>query len=321
MLESGNVYLVGRGEECDLPIEDERISRRHARISSTPAGWLLTDLGSKNGTSVNGLPVDEPAELPHPSWLSFGGLPVRFEHLAETSQRDEERSRAERWRTTLTLERELVPGLGSEELTEKFLTSVLRLSGADRGFVLLARGDGDLEVAAAVGVDLEELATPRFSGSVGAVERVLAGEVVVATSDAWEDTRLGGRESVVAGGIRGMVCLPLKVQDHLLGVLYVDSAKPGVTFTELDVGILEALASHTALALSVAHVDRELKRLARSLAAEPELSEQRRRSFQQQLETLWSRASGSAGGGNGSRRGRGTTWHAILSAHGPEAHP
>jgi hypothetical protein len=47
-------FTIGRDQRCDLYIADMTVSRLHARLSRGPGGWLLTDLGSSNGTRVNG---------------------------------------------------------------------------------------------------------------------------------------------------------------------------------------------------------------------------------------------------------------------------
>lgn len=49
--------MVGRDDACDVLIEDGDASRNHCRIELTPAGFLLTDLESSNGTTVNGRAV------------------------------------------------------------------------------------------------------------------------------------------------------------------------------------------------------------------------------------------------------------------------
>jgi len=79
------------------------------------------------------------------------------------------------------------------------------------------------------------------------------------------DPELRGRESVIGGGIRSLVCIPLVAVDRLIGVIYADSNEPGTSFSELDVEILEALAAHAALAIAHARTDSELKGLAARL--------------------------------------------------------
>lgn len=55
---------IGRGEECDIYLPDRQVSRLHARIEWRGDGYYLVDLGSKNGTHLNGQEVTvEPAEL------------------------------------------------------------------------------------------------------------------------------------------------------------------------------------------------------------------------------------------------------------------
>jgi two-component system, cell cycle sensor histidine kinase and response regulator CckA len=54
--------IIGRSSTCNVIIDDAEISRRHARISCVEGGFRLEDLGSRNGTSVNGVPAER-AEL------------------------------------------------------------------------------------------------------------------------------------------------------------------------------------------------------------------------------------------------------------------
>ena len=55
----GESFTIGRGEGCDLVLGDQTVSRRHAQLSRTSVGWLLSDLGSTNGTRVNGWRVKQ----------------------------------------------------------------------------------------------------------------------------------------------------------------------------------------------------------------------------------------------------------------------
>ena len=54
---------IGRGEECDIVLPDRQVSRMHARVSREDDGFYAEDLGSKNGTYVNGMPVKEKVKL------------------------------------------------------------------------------------------------------------------------------------------------------------------------------------------------------------------------------------------------------------------
>ena len=52
-----DTLTIGRDTNCDVPIINRQVSRKHARITRTPEGVLIEDLGSKNGTHRNGKPV------------------------------------------------------------------------------------------------------------------------------------------------------------------------------------------------------------------------------------------------------------------------
>ena len=58
-----NPIVVGRESHCDLIIDDRQVSRFHARLTPTPEGIVLEDMGSKNGTQCNGSPVKNPIVL------------------------------------------------------------------------------------------------------------------------------------------------------------------------------------------------------------------------------------------------------------------
>ncbi|MFY9819944.1 MAG: GAF domain-containing protein [Thermoanaerobaculia bacterium] len=264
VLPEGCETIVGRDPECGVAVEDDRVSRRHAALRPGPAGWTLTDLGSKNGTLVDGVPVEN-ARLAEQSWISFGGLVARFQAVAGSVEALQE-ERLRRLTTALEARRALDPSVGLPQLLSRVVASMLSLANAERGFLLLARADGDLEVAARSGLSWDDLQAAEFGGSVGAVERALSGGQPVVSSDARADALLGSRASVVAGGIRALLCVPVLVHDRRIGVLYADSRKPGAAFTELDLDILEALAAQAGLAIAVRCLDDELRQLAEQIS-------------------------------------------------------
>jgi hypothetical protein len=56
----GTAFTIGRHQDCDFYIADMTVSRMHARLVKEPGGWMLVDLGSTNGTRINGWRVRGP---------------------------------------------------------------------------------------------------------------------------------------------------------------------------------------------------------------------------------------------------------------------
>ncbi len=64
--------LIGRGSECDIRINSEAVSSRHARIHNTSKGWAVSDLDSHNGTKLNGRFITQPQLIFDEDMLTFG---------------------------------------------------------------------------------------------------------------------------------------------------------------------------------------------------------------------------------------------------------
>jgi pSer/pThr/pTyr-binding forkhead associated (FHA) protein len=62
-LQKRNSVVIGRAPDCDVVIQDLKASRRHCQLTRKPEGFLLEDLGSRNGTLVNGTKIIEPILL------------------------------------------------------------------------------------------------------------------------------------------------------------------------------------------------------------------------------------------------------------------
>jgi pSer/pThr/pTyr-binding forkhead associated (FHA) protein len=67
-------FTIGRDPNCDLVIADISVSRRHAGLARGANGWLLTDLGSTNGTRLNGWRVRDPVPVRCGDRVSFGAV-------------------------------------------------------------------------------------------------------------------------------------------------------------------------------------------------------------------------------------------------------
>jgi pSer/pThr/pTyr-binding forkhead associated (FHA) protein len=70
----GPVFRIGRGETCHLRPNSERVSREHAEIRISDGDVVVRDLGSRNGTLVNGKAITEPIALRHQDSVQVGPL-------------------------------------------------------------------------------------------------------------------------------------------------------------------------------------------------------------------------------------------------------
>lgn len=67
-------FTIGRDPGCDLVLGDISVSRRHAGLDRVISGWVLTDLGSTNGTRLNGWRIREPVPVRAGDRISFGAV-------------------------------------------------------------------------------------------------------------------------------------------------------------------------------------------------------------------------------------------------------
>ena len=77
---SGDSVLVGRGLDCDIVLNDASVSRKHFRLDKTPSGYKMVDLGSGNGTKINGVRLSE-FDLAHGSILEAGTTTMAWKQL------------------------------------------------------------------------------------------------------------------------------------------------------------------------------------------------------------------------------------------------
>jgi pSer/pThr/pTyr-binding forkhead associated (FHA) protein len=76
---AGGVIMIGRGADCQLILDDDYVSTRHARAVSTPNGIYIEDLGSTNGTYVNGQRITAPTTITLADTVRIGKTMLRLE--------------------------------------------------------------------------------------------------------------------------------------------------------------------------------------------------------------------------------------------------
>jgi serine/threonine protein kinase len=92
-------FLLGRGQDVSIYVDDEKVSRRHALLELTPRGQvLLTDLGSRNGTFLNGRPVppQRPLQVNSGETVELGTHSIRVDVSGLDPKARKERARTQR---------------------------------------------------------------------------------------------------------------------------------------------------------------------------------------------------------------------------------
>ena len=254
--------VLGRSEDCDVVLDDRRISRHHCRLTPSSDGeWTLEDLGSQTGTLLGGVRIETPRPLANGERFQVGPmhLHVRVRRLAAVLSGDLERD-ARTVDILLQTIDDLYATPSIDAVLKTIVDRALLLTEADRGAILLS-GDGALlDTAVARSRDGDDLAADEVLSRSLPQQVLRSGEPVVLTDVA--DSTHALPDSVVAGSLRSIVCVPLPGRDRPLGVLYADGHQPVRRFGAAELAVLEALAMHSALALERARVDQERRQVA-----------------------------------------------------------
>jgi hypothetical protein len=80
----GATVTIGRAPTNDVVVRDDSVSGKHAQLAWFPDGWVVADVGSRNGTTVNGSLVRAEVGLSHGDEVGTGALTWRFETRGPT---------------------------------------------------------------------------------------------------------------------------------------------------------------------------------------------------------------------------------------------
>ena len=157
--------------------------------------------------------------------------------------------------------------LGHKQVLEEVMDSLIALVQAERGFLVLREADGELKVQIARGIDHVDLDEDAFALSRTIVHRVVSSGEPVLTTNAQEDPRFGMEASVVSLQLRSILCVPMKLKDEIVGVMFVDNRIHTGLFKESDLELLSAFADQAAMAINNAQLFEELQAANRDLEA------------------------------------------------------
>lgn len=280
-LTSGTLSL-GRSSKNDIVVSDILASRFHAEIFKSGTNFIVRDLGSKNGTLLNGSLLKNESILNRGDEILIGKWSVIFcaEKSADPSSMGVEEEKipykpdTQDLHTTMVdaplfideLRRdksgemlsgrvasavyefgmELVSIQSLDEMYNKSISRLLDLTGSDRGFVyLLDEKSENLIQKAAVMKGPGEKSLKAISKTVSNL--VLNEKKSIMAFDAMMDDRLKEGESVIGQRIRSIMCAPLWSEEKILGMIYIDSQTKPNLFSEDDLQLMTVFTNMVAV--------------------------------------------------------------------------
>ena len=156
---------------------------------------------------------------------------------------------------------------GLETVLDEVMDSVIALMRAERGLLMLRDEHGKFQIEAARGMDQAKLNDDTSSVSQTIVRRVAETGESVLTTNAQEDPRFEKQDSVLEHNLRSILCVPLKLKNQIIGVIFVDSRVFSSLFQENDLEILSAFADQAAVAIDNARLFENMEMAHKKLKA------------------------------------------------------
>jgi len=274
-LTPGALLVVGRAVTSDIPVFDPTISRRHAEVLCSDSGVDVRDLGSSNGTFLNGVRIDAAGVAPG-DVVSFGKVPFRLTEVSAlpplqptpatsmprvsstivrqvpvgdvggTLAPPSDQKLAQKLSLLLEVSKGLTRTVDTAALLDTIAGFSLQTFDVDYVSILLTDERG--EHVPKVSRDRHGQAAQR-SVPQSIVRTAVADKVAILSDNAPEDMRFGG-QSILMQRVRSTMCAPLVAHTgEVLGVLYVDNVTSTHRFDEEDLDFLIAFASIAAVAI------------------------------------------------------------------------
>ncbi|HWR50299.1 MAG TPA: SpoIIE family protein phosphatase [Bryobacteraceae bacterium] len=269
-------FAIGRLGDNDLVLRDGRASRHHARIVAEGAGYAIEDLQSSYGVFVNGERVER-TPLRNGDRLEFGfadsySLVFTLDdaQAQPTTEITAGGANLAKLRATLEVVRALQTSLSTDEVLAAVVEAALTVTGCERGFLLLRKGDG-LEIRVARSrtgpLPAEDLRVP-----TRLLLRALAQRREFLSMNFDPSEGEGTERTIADMELRSVVCLPLvriraglveetssfTAFEHTVGVLYMDSRLGAADLSAGGRELLTTLALEASTVLENARLIEEL---------------------------------------------------------------
>ncbi|MGE5839357.1 MAG: FHA domain-containing protein [Deltaproteobacteria bacterium] len=264
--------LVGRAPDNDIRVMDKSVSRKHLKVVRRGEKFYVTDLGSKNGTFVDGMRITGGKEyevregMPiavGQTFLSIGkaypddvlealdsiDLFKELDGEEESEVRDRPMTAKMNMELIYKVSNVLTQSLNMKEVMEKILHYILELlKRIDRGMIILIDQEtGKTSEVISIIKSSKEESKAAYSRSI--VEKVLTERTPVSVRDTLVEKEINLSESIRINGIRSIMCVPLVSRSKVMGVVYVDSVTRPNGFRKEDLDLLTALSSPAAVAI------------------------------------------------------------------------
>ncbi len=150
---------------------------------------------------------------------------------------------------------QLGSSLDLTEVLNQVMDSIITLTGAERGYIVLFdEVSGDLRLAVARNVDQQKIEGRSMELSRTVIERAVASGKGIVTNNALEDERFSNQESVVGLQLRSIMCAPLRVRNRILGAVYVDNRLYSDAFKDDDLELLITFTNQAAITIQNARL-------------------------------------------------------------------
>jgi sigma-B regulation protein RsbU (phosphoserine phosphatase) len=268
------VFTIGRRTESDLRLAGADISRLHAEIATENGVCVLRDKDSRFGTFVNEERVTEHV-LAHADRIRFGqagetDVVFYVDEEAPSVEKSAVMAATELRQMAALLEglRALGSGRVLDEVLALVLDSAIEVTGAERGFIMLANPDHVLEFKLARARGRLTLSGKTFETSRKIPESVFATGQQSIVEDLLDGDLARLHTGTVALGIRHVLCTPLKLvryiehadqarADEIIGVLYLDSRERGALQSASARQALDTLSTEATIAIENARLYRD----------------------------------------------------------------
>ena len=150
--------------------------------------------------------------------------------------------------------------LDLDEVLRIVMDNIIKLTEAERGFLMLRDDTGQMSTRIARNWEQESLNQSEYAVSRTVMQKVIETGESILTTNAQEDPRFGGHESIIAFNLRSILCVPLKVKNEMIGVIYTDNRIRSGIFTESERDLLGAFANQAAIAIDNARLFESLRR-------------------------------------------------------------